>query len=82
LEKAPYLYLLPEAYMLLRSWMDQNQLATTVRQHAVQESYEIVIYKPSEKRGKQLMEFWKSTQYKRLMANVKCNTGCGESQVR
>jgi hypothetical protein len=40
LDNAPYLYFLPEAQTHLRSWMDQNQLAITVRQHAVRESYE------------------------------------------
>jgi hypothetical protein len=33
LENAPYLYSLPEAQIHLCSWMDQNQLAITVRQH-------------------------------------------------
>jgi hypothetical protein len=35
----------------------------------------IIIYRPSEKRGKQLMEFWTSTQYKKLLANVKLRLG-------
>jgi hypothetical protein len=41
----------------------------------------IITYRPSGKRGKQLMEFWISTQYKRLLANVNHDSECGESQV-
>jgi hypothetical protein len=42
----------------------------------------IIIYRPSEKRGKQLMEFWTSTQYKMLLANVNRDSGYGESPAR
>jgi hypothetical protein len=42
----------------------------------------IIIYRASEKRGKQLMEFWTSTQYKKLLANVNRDNGCGESPAR